>query len=113
MAQEVKPEIKQKIQEVYQNRTDQILNNPTQKNYFVNLLEHRIKVLEQPEVSNEKYPKLSSVALNNKLNPDLKRDESFDPTTFNPLKYDLKFTSTTKEVYRIDNTNYIVLILPQ
>lgn len=57
--------------------------------------------------------KLSSVALYDTYNKGLMRDASFDPSTFNPFKYNLDFYSANKLIYWIDNSDYLLVITPQ
>lgn len=108
-------QINPKIQEVFGSKTQEILNNnPEQIKLFTELLENRLKIVELPLSSVEdKYIKLSTMPLLNKYNPSLTRDVVFDINTFNPLKYNLNFFSNKVEVYRIDNTDYVIVINPQ
>lgn len=110
IAQQINP----KIQEVYGNMTEQIAQNEPDRIKALNdLLENRIKIIESPVVGEDKYTKLSSVALLNKYNPNLERDKEFDPKNFNALKYNMNFFTTQTQVYRVDNTDFIIIINPQ
>lgn len=103
-----------KIQEVYGDKTQEMVgNDPERQRFLIDLLENRIEILKSENTSGDKYIKLSTAALLNKYNPDLKRDAAFDPLNFNPLKYNLIFTSKKTEIYRVDNTDYIIVINPQ
>ncbi len=74
----------------------------------------RITIGTQAVMPSEHFPLLSGVALvGNKCNPALSRDLSFDPVTFNPLKYLFDYKATGVKKYRVDNTNYIISIAPQ
>ncbi len=74
---------------------------------------NRLEIQTLPKSTPENYPLLSEVKLiPAKCNPDLKRDENFSPGTFNPFKYRLDYTSTSNKVYRVDNTDYIIVIKP-
>ena len=109
-AQQINP----KIQEVYGNMTEQIAQNEPDRIKALNdLLENRIKIVKSPIVGEDKYIKLSSVSLLNKYNPNLKRDEQFDPENFNALKYNMNFFTTQTQVYRVDNTDFIIVIEKQ
>ena len=109
-AQQVNP----KIQEVYGNMTEQIAQNEPDRIIALNdLLDNRIKIVKSPVVGEDKYTKLSTVPLLNKYNPNLKRDEGFDPNNFNALKYNMNFFNSQAVVYRVDNTDYIIVIKPQ
>jgi hypothetical protein len=110
LAQQIDP----KIQEVYGDKMQEVMqNDPERIKSYNDLLNNRLKVLEIPVNEKETYPKLSAMGLLNKYNPNIKRDASFDINTFNPLKYDLNFFSTKTEVYRVDNTDYLIVIQPQ
>lgn len=101
----------QKIEEVY--GASFMNDNPTLVQSFSKLLEERIKYVQTPEIENEKYPKISSLGLQNKNNQGLTVDTVFDESTFNPLKYGIQMFAPTKQVYRIDNTDFLMLIEPQ
>ena len=105
--------VQEKIQEVYADDASRILDNEMLFNFYSTLINERIQYITQPYQSDEKYPKLSEIDLLNKKNPNLERDSSFDPDTFNPLKYNFNFTSSGKQLYRVDETDYLILILPQ
>lgn len=103
-----------KIQEVYGDKTQElVINDPERLSFLTDLLENRIKVIEMPANEKKAYTKLSTMPLVNKYNAAIKRDFIFDPNNFNPLKYDLIFSSKKTEVYQIDNTNYFIVIQPQ
>ncbi len=107
-------QVNAKIQEVYGDKTQElVINEPSRLDFLNDLLDNRIKILESPLTGNDKYTKLSTAALVNKFNSALTRDVAYDPNTFNPLKYDLKFSSKNAEIYRIDNTDYLIVIQPQ
>lgn len=104
-------DIDNKINEVYQS---EISNLDTERiNFIKYLLSHRISFYVEKNTPHDKYIKLSQVALFNKYNAELKRDLNFDPNTFNPLKYNFNFYSQHTQVYRIDNTDYTIVIESQ
>lgn len=105
-----------RIQEVYGDKTQEMVgNSPVLLNFLNDLLTKRIKIEEMPAGNEEKkFPMLSQIELLNKYNPSMVRDAEFNPQTFNPLKYNLEFGSNSNTlVYRVDNTNYIIVIHPQ
>ena len=109
-------QVNAKIQEVYGDKTQEmVVNHPNMLEFLNTLLEKRIKIEELPaETDRSKYARLSQVGLLNKYNSSLQRDAVFNPETFNALKYDLDFSSnSTRKVYVVDNTNYIIIIEPQ
>lgn len=73
----------------------------------------RCEIRRLPFTSRETYPKLSSVPLLDKYVPDIKTEPVFDPHNINPLKFQFDFTSRTDITYRIDNTDYIIIIKKQ
>ena len=108
-------DVQVKIREVYADKTEELVfQDQGRLKFLTDILEKRFKVAQIPlDASNDKYPKLSQVALLNKYNPALQRDAVFNSETFNPLKYNFEFSSNATVVYRVDNTNYIIVITPQ
>ena len=56
---------------------------------------------------------LSEVPLYSDYNKGLMRDAAFDPQQFNPFKYKFDFYSANKLMYRVDGTEYLIIIYPQ
>ena len=103
-----------RIQEVYADQLNTlVLNVPNRLRDLNDILTNRVKIEEATLEIGEKFPKLSSVELFNNYNPNLTRDVVIDVANFNPLKYNLRFHAKTTLVYRIDNTNKIIVIHPQ
>ncbi|WP_118974455.1 hypothetical protein [Taibaiella koreensis] len=74
----------------------------------------RISVITEPQAAQESYSRLSTVMLKNKCNPQMTRDESnFSPSHFNPLKYFLNYYPKVDTKYRVDNSNYVILVHPK
>ncbi len=101
----------QKIREVY--GTAFFVNQPDLEPAFVRLIEERVHIQQLARVRGEKYPLLSQARLLDRFNPNLTRDTNFDASNFNVLKYDLEFFARTTQIYRVDNTDYIIVIDPQ
>lgn len=80
---------------------------------FISLLKNRIHINEEMYSVNEKYEKISSKPLLNKYNKEIKHVPFNNKDDFNPLKYQLDFFSKQTKVYRIDDTNLIIVIDPQ
>ena len=104
----VTPKVKAFAEEVFKNSPNFItpeLLSVLQEHY------NRMEVKQEPVSANEKYTLLSKTYFVNKYNPDLKKEgASFNPDTFNPVKYGLNFDAREDIVYRVDNTNYIIYI---
>lgn len=106
--------VEEKIREVYADKTQElVINVPEKLKMLTSLIQERIKVALIPLDPNDKYPKLSNVPLLNLYNPAMKRDDVFHPETFNPLKYDFVLTSENTMIYRVDYTDYVIIISPK
>lgn len=104
----------EKIHEVF--GTEFFLDNEDGYNFWVNLLENRISFTEEEVFLGEKYEKISQAGLANKLNPSITpfNPEVFTAESFNPVRYQLDYyQSKLTKVYRIDDTNYLLIIQPQ
>jgi len=79
------------------------------------LLNTRISYVEEPVYPDEKYPLIASLPLMNKHNPALQPHDPalFNVITFNPLIYTWNFFDDNILVYRIDGTDYLLVIQPQ
>ena len=103
-----------RISEVFADQLQQlVLSDPQRLKNLNAILNQRYEVVDFTYKSDEKHPKLSSVRLFNKYNPNLQRDVIFDKSTFNILRYDLDFYAPTDKIYRIDDTNLIIIVHPQ
>ncbi len=102
-----------RITEVFGDQIGLILNEPQRLKDLNALLFERYEILNAPIEKDEKFVKLSEVPLFNIYNSDLKRDVVFNKETFNILKYDMRFFAKTDIVYRIDNTDFLIVIHPQ
>lgn len=104
----------QKIREVYAGKTQEFMEQtPDWYPSLKDVVEKRVTIKSLPREPQEKFLKLSQIGLLNKYNANLQRDVTFDPVTFNPLKYDFVFSSKAVMVYRVDNSDYIIVIEPQ
>ncbi|WP_343747489.1 hypothetical protein [Fluviicola sp.] len=98
----------------YVHGSDFVTNNPTLVTALGKVMTDRIEYQLAPPDENEKYPLLSSMPLLTKMNPGVHGADfqNFDLNTFNPLVYNLEFFSDKTQVFRIDNTNYIMIVKP-
>ena len=102
-----------RIREVYGDQLETITaNDPERLTYLTELLEKRVSYLDVPREPGEKYEKLSAFPVADKYNPTLRRDEVFDPEHFNVLKYDLDFFPRSVKVYRVDGTDWVIVVRP-
>ena len=98
------------IDEVYGQYAEELVYNTNKYRLIKDLIRNRIEYKQQSEMPGKNFKKLSDVPLINKYNPNLKRDLSFNPNEFNPLKYQMDFFNRYGAVYRVDNTNYLIVI---
>ncbi|NQX86650.1 MAG: hypothetical protein HRT67_12235 [Flavobacteriaceae bacterium] len=91
-----------------------ILSRPQRLKDIKNILRNRFEIIE---ISNPRDQKkctlLSEVALFDAYVKTLKRDVVFDMATFNPLKYNFSFYALGTHMYRVDHTNYFIIIKSQ
>lgn len=103
------------IQDVYGNHMQEdILSKPQRLKDVKHILRNRIEIMELPGKDLSSFRNLSTVPLFNPYNQGVTRDVIFDPSTFNPLKYQFNFYSREGSVtYRFDNSQYLIVIKSQ
>lgn len=86
-----------------------------QYQYFKDLFENRLiyKIVDDGISKKKEFQMLSDITLNTTYNSNLSRDNSFNPTSFNPFKYNFNFYSKSIQVVKLENTNYVMVIYPQ
>ena len=107
-----KSELK-KLEEAYgQNLNDQILDRPIRIKDIKDILRNRINIYQENIKDVSTIPLLSNVPIFNIYNHKLNRPV-FNRNNFNPLLYNFNFFLKTKQIYRVDNTNFLVVIKPR
>jgi|GEM_PF-369771 len=103
------------LKEVYNNELQElILSKPQRLRDVKDILRNRVEIAIASQHEKSDYaPLLSSVPLFNNYNDQLEREKTFKKYDFNPLKYRFHFHGFGTSMYRIDNTDYIVIIKPQ
>jgi len=103
------------IDEVYGEYANEfIYNKPHRVKAFKQILRNRVRIGLYKNKDLSSLKRLSQVPLINSINHSLQRDFTFDADNFNPLKYAFNFFSKNRaESYRVDNTQYLITILPQ
>lgn len=96
-----------RISEVYGSYAPQL--NPAQLQ-IVNKQLDRSSVVNAPYSASEQLPKLSSLHIVTKYVPSLQMETTFDPAHINPLKYTINFSLDKDQTFRIDGTDYVLLI---
>ncbi len=104
-----------KLQEVYGDAlTSEVLSRPTRILSTKEILRNRVVIKKVSEPAAQKLcPLLSEVPLFDAFVSNLTRDKFFDPKTFNPLKYNFPFSRRGNQLFRVDQTDYFILIKPQ
>lgn len=89
-----------------------VFDRPQRVKDLKHLLRNRIEI---KNVAGEfkPCPLLSEVPLFDTYVPTLKRDLQFDPQSFNPLKYNFQFFTRAVSMYKVDGTNYYIIIKAQ
>ncbi len=103
------------INEVYGEYAQRaVYGNETQLKQIKQILRHRVVIEYHEKKDLSSLTPLSQVKLVNDINSNIRRDAVFNPKTFNPLKYDFNFFSRSRVThYWVDNTQYLITILPQ
>lgn len=107
---------KDMLKEVFDDKfEDYILNRPQALKNYKHLLRNRIEIIEKPDLvqHTKKYQLLSEVGLFNDYNKSLTVDKGYNPQNFNALKYNIRIHGRGSSIYRIDNTNYFIIIKSQ
>ena len=108
-----KAKIETFVREVFKDKADELVfNSNSRRLEIITEFLNRFEIVERPEYEGKKFALLSTVAINNKYNSELKRDTYYNENTFNPLKYDFNMASKEFLFYRLDNSNYIIRIFP-
>lgn len=108
-----KTQIESFIREVFGAQADELVfNNHSNRLQLIENFLKRVNVSQHPELAGKKFKLLSSVALQNKYNPAMTRDLVYNAATFNPLKYHFPMASRQREVFRIDNSDFLIIIEP-
>ena len=103
------------IVEVYgEHAEEDILSKPQRLKDVKHILRNRVEIIELPGKDLSSFENLSAVPLFNHYNKGLSRDASYNPSTFNPLKYQFNFYSREgSKTYRFDNSQFLVIIKSQ
>jgi len=103
------------LKEVYGDELQSfVLNRPNFLKAIKDILRNRVEIIEYTNPRDQKdCMLLSEVPVLNAFVPELKRDQFFDKSNFNPLKYNFRFFSRGASIYHVDNTNYYIKIKAQ
>lgn len=103
------------LREAYADKlNDFVLSKPQRLKDFKNLLRNRIVIKKITSITDaSKYKTISQAGLFDSYNKSLTVDTGYNPSTFNPLKYNLQFFGRGSAMYRIDNTDFFIIIKSQ
>jgi len=109
-AQSSSKDIDQKIIDVYGTLYVNNLKSsaPERIAYLKFLLDNSFEIKEIQYNISEKFTKVSAVSINTKFVGNIQRP-TFNPNNFNILLYNFKRDRKNKTVYRIDNTNKVIV----
>ena len=107
--------IKDCIREVFQDKADELVFNSDSArfSFMSDFMKNQVVVEYHPEYTGKGFESTYSMALNNKYNPSMQKDVSYNEATFNPLKYHLPMNTHKKIIYRVADTDYILIINPR
>ncbi len=91
---------------------NQILRRPIRVKDIKDILRNRVFIYQENIKDLSKTPLLSEITIFNIYNHKSNRP-IFRENDFNPLLYNLNFFSKAKQTYRVDNTNYLIVIKPR
>jgi len=77
---------------------------------ITNFINRQYSIEYSPEYTGKNFKLVSDLGINNKYNKSLRSDQTYDPRTFNPLKYKFPLSSKSKQMYRVGHTDYIITI---
>jgi hypothetical protein len=86
-----------------------VLDKPSRVLDIKHIFRNRIVVLNEDIKDIANYPLLSTVSVFDVFN-NLIETPLFNKETFNPLIYNFNFNSKSRLIYRVDNTNYLIVI---
>lgn len=103
---------KRMLIEVYgESLKENVLDKPERLKSIKNILRNRVEIYSILNYEKE-YKLLSQVPLFDKYNTLIER-KKFKKTEFNPLKYNFDFYAKGTQVFRVDNTDYYIVIKSQ
>jgi len=100
------------LKDVYgESLKENILNNPQRLKSIKNIIRNRVEVVTMFDYPKD-YKLLSQIPLFDKYNKSIKI-KKFNVSEFNPLKYSFDFYANSTQVFRVDKTNYYIVIKSQ
>ena len=72
------------------------------------ILRNRVKIIKENQKNISSYPLLSSIKNDKK-----KSKLEFKSENFNPLEYNFNYNLKKNQFFRVDNSNYLIIIKPK
>ena len=100
----------QKLKYIYGDQLKKyVLDKPSRVKDIKHILRNRVVIQNENVKDISNYPLLSSVLVFNVFNNKVIAPP-FNKGSFNPLVYNFNFNSKRRLIYRVDNTNYLIVI---
>lgn len=107
--------IKSCILEVFQEKAAELVFNNNSYRYTLmrDFLKNQVVVEYRPEYVGKAFESTNSLHLNDKYTPSIQRHQSYKKGLFNPLIYAISMTPQKTTMYRIANSDYIMIVYPK
>lgn len=100
----------QKLKYIYGDQLKKyVLDKPSRVKDIKHILRNRVVIQNEDVKDISNYPLLSTISVFDVFNNSI-QFPLFDKENFNPLIYNFNFNSKTRLIYRVDNTNYLIVI---
>ena len=100
----------QKLKYIYGDKLKKyVLDKPSRVKDIKHIFRNRVVVQSEEVKDISTYPLLSTISVFDVFNNSI-QFPLFDKENFNPLIYNFNFNSKTRLIYRVDNTNYLIVI---
>ena len=100
----------QKLKYIYGDQLKKyVLDKPSRVKDIKHILRNRVVIQNEDVKDISNYPLLSTVSIFDVFNNSI-QFPLFNKDNFNPLIYNFNFNSKTRLIYRVDNTNYLIVI---
>ena len=96
-----------------ENLESLILSKPQRLKDLKHLLRNRLQIVNAKNKDLSPFPLVSSQSVFKYYKKSFSNNILYQGINFNPLQFNLNFYSKEATTYRIDNTNYILIIKPQ
>jgi hypothetical protein len=100
----------QKLKYIYGDQLKKyVLDKPSRVKDIKHILRNRVVIQNEDVKDISNYPLLSTISVFDVFNNSI-QFPLFNKDNFNPLIYNFNFNSKTRLIYRVDNTNYLIVI---